>query len=199
MTAEQLCRWLSVHQPVRCVNGLQALALAIVVTASSSCATNHYQGDGRLVDHGAFAATDRYVLDLGHVDLGESGRYTYTIAGLPSVVFATGLEITEAEPNVNPLQRPPHPGRVRLTVQTAEQETVISDEGPLNSWLWSFGRGEAKSFLYRAKNKADLGDRRSGTTFTPKSGAKYLVTLDVLEAQTTPRPTRLVLKGGGWK
>jgi len=189
------------------------LASVGAVTLCSACVVSDFQGDGRLIDHGPFAAKDRYVLDLGPVDLGRTGKYTYTMTHFPAIDFVVGFEIIEAEPNRGG-NRPSHEGRIRLLMETSTHEIVISEDSALSSWTWSFALGNLESFLYW-KGKEHWITNKDGTTspvsdgvrtdegwgsfFLPRPNITYQLTLEVLEAQAQPRPTRLLMRGGGWK
>jgi len=202
------------HFFIERIRASRILTPIVVATLFSACVTSDYQGDGKLVNHGPFAAKDRYVLDLGPVDLARTGKYIYTMGNLPGDRFAIGLEIVEAEPNRSTGNRPPHSGRIRLLLETSNHEIVVSEDSDLKSWIWSFGRGDLKSFLYRTgeeywvsskdgtSHTVHVGVRTDegwGTFFSPRPDIKYQLTLEVLEAHAQPRPTRLLLKGGGWK
>jgi hypothetical protein len=196
---------------------LTRLTLTLATITSSvvtlGCASWTYQGDGRLRDSGPLAARHRYVLDLGPIDLGRTGKYTYTMTNLPAADFAVGLEIVEAEANLT-MNRPTHSGSVRLLLETSNREIVISEGSPLKSWVWSFTRGQFESFLYRTGEEHWITNK-DGTTspvadgvridegwgsfFLPRPEITYQLTLEVLEAQAQPRPTRLLVRGGGWK
>lgn len=154
----------------------------------ASCTTIDYQGDGKFVDRGPFEGTDRYVVDLGVVDLGKAGQYKYVVGNLPPVQFFAGLEILENKPNV-PRQRPPHGGRIRLLLETENGQRVFGVDAPLDEWGWSFRNNEPRSFLHQG----------SGSSFLPRSGAKYRLALEVVEPQPQARPARLLVKGGGWQ
>ena len=190
------------------------LATVAAVVVSSGCAGWAYQGDGKLRDSGPLASHDRYVLDLGPIDLGRTEKYTYAMTNLPADSFAIGLEIVEVEANRSTQNPPPHTGRVRLLLETPNHEIVVSEDAPLRYWIWSFVLGDFKSFLYRA-GKEHWITNKDGTTspvadgvrtdegwgsfFLPRPEITYQLTLEVLEAQAQPRPARLLLKGGGWK
>lgn len=166
----------------------------------ASCSAVNFQGDGAFVDRGPLAAKDRYIVDLGKVDLTKIGQHKYSIGNLPSVPFATGLEIRESSPNVDPRRRPLHVGRVRLLLESEEGQMVFAEDAPLSDWAWTYDRGESESFLYRAgKGAGPALDRAAGSLFVPRSGAKYRLTFEVVEPQPSARPTRLLLKGGGWQ
>ena len=177
----------------------RAAAVLWLLACLASCATGNYQGDGELVDRGPLVGTDRYVVNLGGLDLGKTGQFKYMVGNLPPVPFVVGLEIVEEKPNF-PRKRPQHAGRVRLMLETEEGQKVFSEDARLSDWVWSFVDHEARSFLFRVgKRGRPLPDQASGSTFVPRSGAKYRLTLEVVEPQSSPRPARLLLKGGGWQ
>ena len=173
--------------------------LLCVLTLLVSCTTINYQGDGKFVDRGALEGTDRYVVDLGAVDLGKTGQYKYSIGNLPPILFGIGLEIAESQPNFAG-KRPSHGGRVRLLLETEGGQRVFSEDAPLDDWVWSFVNHEPRSFLYRAgTGPRPSPEQGSGSSFIPKSGTKYRLTLEVVEPQPSPRVARLLIKGGGWQ
>ena len=165
-----------------------------------SCSSINFQGDGEFIDRGPLAAKDRYVVDLGSVDLSKIGRYKYSIGNLPLVTFATGLQIRESAPNVDPRKRPLHTGRVRLLLESEGGQMVFAEDALLGDWVWTYDRGEYESFLYRAgKGTGPSVDQGSGSLFVPRPAAKYRLTFEVVEPQSSARPARLLLKGGGWQ
>src|SRR6266508_2560825 len=94
------------------------LAIVAAVVVSSGCAGWAYQGDGKLRDSGALASHDRYALNLGAIDLGRTGQYTYTMSNLPAADFVIGLEIVEVEANRFTGNRPVYSGSIRLLLET---------------------------------------------------------------------------------
>jgi len=134
--------------------------------------------------------------------------------GLPNVEFTVGLE-REASPVWGTRNSPPHPGTIRLTVESEDHRIVIAEEQSLESWTWTYGLGEYDSFLYRRgeEKKISLGqgavryeplgvkaDGGWGTYFTPQTSTRYTLMLDVLEPQPAPqRPVRIILLSRGWK
>jgi hypothetical protein len=200
---------------VRPLRSLMRTRLALIAASSSfalAC-TAGYTGDGTFVDHGPLAATDRYILDLGPVDLTQMAQYRYRLAGLPNDQMVAGIEVIEAEPNVD--TRPNHPARIRLKVESAARQVVILEEDPLNSWAWSYGLRDPKSFYYRSGQTQEVPIRSGvttsrrmgekpdggwGTYFTPRKNTTYTLTLDVFGSESSPsRPARLKISGGGWK
>ena len=192
-------------------------ATIIIATFATSSITAgcglFYFGDGRLIDRGYFS-TPQYELDLGPVDLTRVSTYTYRLVGLPEVRMTIGFEIIETKPNSSIGQRPSHPSVVRLEVKNSDNGTAVSEYGSLDSWVWSYGEHDPVSFLYRRGEEKEIRlengmthyqwvgvktDGGWGTYFTPTRMTTYTLTLNVVEAQQPPqRPTRLLLRGGGW-
>lgn len=172
-----------------------------------------YSGDGRLTDHG-WLATPRYELDLGSVDLTSPSKHLYYLVGLPDTEMVIGLETIEAA-RIKDNERVSNPAVVLLELKNSDQTTVVSAFGPLNSWVWSYGRDMPVAFLYMRgeEREVPLGnnsfrlervganqDGGWGTYFTPTGTVTYTLALNVVEAQPPPqRQVRLLLRGGGWK
>jgi hypothetical protein len=71
------------------------LGCGVLAIALTGClAGMFYSGDGRLIDHGPTAFDQRYVLDLGSVDLRKTGKVQYHLGKLPNVPFNVGLDIS---------------------------------------------------------------------------------------------------------
>jgi len=196
------------------IRATRILALVALATLTSACVVSAFRGDGKLIDHGPFAARHRYVLDLGPVDLSRTGKYTYTMSNLPATEFVVGVEIVEAEVYQSMENQPAHSGSIRLLLETSNHAIVMSEDGSLKSWERSFTKGNFETFLYRSgeirwiSNKDGTTspvregvrtDEGWGSSFLPRPEITYQLTLEVLEAQAQPRPTRLLFKGGGWK
>ena len=162
----------------------------LLAAALTGCvAASQYSGDGRLVDNGAGAATDRYVLDLGAISLTNPGSTTYTLAGLPSTDFVVGIELRGSASNVES-------GSINPTVAmvlTDGSKTVMSKKASLRDWTWSIHAPGNYAFVY--------GREQASTNFTPSPGKRYKLTV------TTEQPDRsavnyqaaLVAKSAGWK
>jgi hypothetical protein len=191
------------------------MAVATIALLVASCYNaSSYEGDGRLIDHGWSDANAHYVLDLGAIDLSRVGTAAFRMHHLPELEFTVGLDVNET-PHKDFSEVRPHPGNIRLTLETADHRTVISESGPMESWTWSYGLGSPRSFVYRrgAQKEVSLGqgvsrydriDTKSdagwGTYFTPRSTEYYLLTVSVLEPSALPSTsTRLALSTSGWK
>lgn len=187
-----------------------AAPCAAVILLSGCFHAAFYSGDGRFTDNGILAYSNRYVIDLGAIDLSTSGTYTYKLSGLPCARFTVGINVTEDKPNR--LFGVVHYGAsVRVHLQTAEGETVILEEGSLDSWTRSYGIGDRISHLYqRGETKEILlpgGGSRSellgikasggwGSYFNSEFEKTYRLTLEVLVSEKSAnRPARIALVG----
>jgi hypothetical protein len=190
-----------------------AVTGAIFVTILAGCATS-YVGDGQLADHGPFAAKDRYVVDLGPMDMMRTGARQYVLGNLPRERFVIGLEIADLRPNQPGVERSKRDGQVRLLLEGPGHSTVIQENEKLGLWTWSFVQGETKSFLYREGQQswvrleggAMTGTRQDlredegwGSFFSPRPNVEYRLTVEVVEPMSRPASARLLVKGGGWK
>ena len=177
-----------------------ALAFSILLTACSP----QYSGDGVLSDAGVFSA-DRYLLDLGPVDLAHSNETTYRLSNLPEERFTLGLLIsgtTGSEPLyfAKPLRTP-----IRIEMRNERGELVMAASGALSDWVWSGSSGELqRSFVYRRaqdSGRVQLADQGSGTYFHPRKSASYVLKVSVLgnDPAATAFHATLRMRGGGWK
>lgn len=186
--------------------------LAAVMSLTACYRASSYSGDGRLTDYGWWELEgNRFVLDLGPVDLSVPSRHSYRLSNLPNAEFTAGVEIVEAEPNLIGSARPAHPSVVRLELTTSNNEVAIIEEGPLDIWVWSYGVGGMESYLYRRGEAKEvplgggtttserLGVKAAkgwGSYFTPEESTTYFLTFEVLDSRSeTKRPARLVLYG----
>jgi hypothetical protein len=184
-----------------------ALGVALLLAARPPLA---HEGDGAFTDNGAQAPHSRYVLDLGPVDLGKPGRHEYRFGHLPGTEFAIGLRLA---PRRGKSGAPPAVA-VRVTLENEKDELVVHAEGRLADWLWSeaddawfvYQRGQQTHVAVapRATRPQRIGLRADGgwgTYFTPRTGARYRLVIDVARADAEERPAgaRLLAVAGGWK
>jgi aminoglycoside 6'-N-acetyltransferase len=184
-----------------------ALFVAAMLAAGAPLA---HEGDGAFADNGAHAPHSRYVLDLGPVDLGKPGRHEYRFGHLPGTEFAIGLRLA---PRRGKSGAPPAVA-VRVTLENEKDELVVHAEGRLADWLWSeaddawfvYQRGQQTHVAVapRATRPQRIGLRADGgwgTYFTPRTGARYRLVIDVARADAEERPAgaRLLAVAGGWK
>jgi hypothetical protein len=168
-----------------------ALLFAAVLLGSCS-AEGRYAGDGQLIDHGPGAANERYVLDLGTLDLANVQQMQLRMSSLPATEFVAGVQV---EP-VEPLARLPEDfgaAVVSMRLADADGATVISISKPLREWTRSESVDRPEYFFYVRDD--------SPTRFTPVKGQSYSLTVTVSPAPVAEAPvqTRILLKSGGWK
>ena len=197
----------------------RTVSLFIVVFVAGlvleGCLRQHlYQGDGRFVDVGPTAAIDRYILDLGPVNISDRGVYRYSIARLPSVEMIIGFDVIA--PGDEQLRKS-RPLDALVEVILIRGQVVIHERERLAQWTWSSSSSEeSRAFVYRRGDVRErslesgvIGFERLGVKadggwgnyFRPRSGERYLLTLSVLEPARVDQHyvVRLLVKGGGWK
>lgn len=173
------------------------LIVGIVIFMLTGCySESDYSGDGKLVDKGPFASIDRYVLNLGSVDLNKIGRTTYRIANLPSKNFIAGIDFHAGLGNQKIIANKKINTFVSLTLLDSAGEKIFNKKERLVNWTWAQRRSEL--------TKAFICGRGSGlqeTYFAPKPHAEYILTFTVLQIDPN-KPKHyaaLVLKSNGWK
>jgi hypothetical protein len=154
---------------------------------------SHYSGDGQLIDNGPTAATDRYVLNLGPIDLARSGTKTFRLANLPEANFVTGVEISVASGDraanatrrANPV--------ISLELSGPEGKVLFTKKSALDAWTWSVPASGLPAFVY--------GREEPRTYFNAAPKTAYTLTLNVLEPDRseTKYTALLMMKSGGWK
>jgi hypothetical protein len=175
---------------VRCP-WLIRVVLTICAALLSGCPVTKYSGDGVLLDSGAAVASDRYVLDLGVVDLTRRDKKTFRIAGLPKSSFVVGLEINAAADQSALKDRSPN-ATVSISL-LADGKVGFSRTAPLRSWTWSVPAGAQRAFVY--------GREEPATYFDARSTAEYTLTVEVVEPDQSGSQyaAKLLAKSGGWK
>lgn len=173
--------------------GLLLSSIIVFSTIVTGCyRVSRYTGDGQLIDNGMNAATNRYVLNLGQIDLTQQGVQIFRIVGLPNINFGAGLEMIAFDNGsivewgtVNPT--------LAIKLTDPDGRCVFMREAPLNIWTWSVRVGESRAFVY--------GRDSSKTFFDANSNVEYTLTLQVIEPDHSQlRYTALLmLKSGGWK
>lgn len=148
-----------------------------------------YSGDGRLVDNGPLAATDRFVLHLDEITL--SGPYTaaYTMKDLPAEEFTIGFQVEPGTVGVRNSLR-----EVEVSMRLREGEkTVFEHQRQLGGWTWTVPAHEEWTFAYLQNG--------GGTTFLPKRQLSYGLTISMQPKGDFDSVKRfaLVAKAGGWK
>lgn len=184
------------------------LAVCTFVVQGAGCASATYSGDGQLLDRGPLAGHDRYVLNLGSIDLSKQSSHKFRVAGLPSERMTIGLEVNDkgaAAPTATPI--------IRIALESADKATVVEEEGPLGSWQRSRNSVDPTSFYYRrgTMRYVDVGngasrpehvgekaDRGWGSSFVPRQGGSYILSVEVVQGHPSASGNvRLLIKGGG--
>jgi hypothetical protein len=170
----------------------QIFACLLCMTLLSACsASDKYSGDGRMVDNGVTAANERYVVELGYVDLTKIGSHTFRIAGLPKANFVIGLQIPVVTTN----------GAEAAATTTADvsikligptQEIIVDVAGPLSEWTWSGPLHATSNFIYKREPLKSYFDA------TPSTEYHLRVDVRTVDRATGTRAL-VVLKSGGWK
>ena len=168
--------------------------IVIVMVASFGCYdTEEYSGDGTLVNNGINAATDRYVLKLGMINIDKECSSSYRISNLPSLNFVFGFNIIyngteefDFNPDIfNPL--------VSLQLEDSLGNIVFHKKSRLNSWTWSIPSNEKEAFVY--------GRGDPGTYFVPSPKSTYVLNYKTIEPfqRWKEYSIELFAKSGGWK
>jgi hypothetical protein len=176
------------------IRSLWLVALFATAAVLAGCdSVAQYSGDGKLIDSGPSAATDRYVLDLGPVSLKGESSAKFRLVNLPKVDFVIGIELKVAGMPASSLEKSSINPTVSIKLVGPDGKTVVAKQGKLTEWTWSVQTPGNHAFVY--------GRETPGTHFTPDPRAQYELTLNVREADRsgTDYTARLVAKSGGWK
>ena len=168
--------------------------LLLLAAFCSGCEQSQtYLGDGKLVDNGASAATDRYVLDLGPIALKERGSKSYRIERLPSTRFAVGIQVRPASKSAQELEAKPIDATVSVSLTGPKGETVFADESTLRTWTWSVPATGDHAFLYR--------EGKGATFFSPVPEGRYELKIAVKtpDSGKARYDAFVMMKSGGWK
>lgn len=164
------------------------IAMSLMAVGCDSVA--QYSGDGKLIDNGPAAATDRYVIDLGPVSLKAPMSATFKLQNLPKENFVIGIELRA------PAGSRATQGEITPVVSIAlleDGKALVTKEAKLDEWTWSVHSPGDYAFVY--------GRGQPGTYFTPIAGKRYELTFRVKEPDrgSANYTASLVAKSGGWK
>ena len=163
-----------------------------------------YTGDGQFTDRGGKSSFHRFRLDLGDLDLNESGKHEFTLSGLPAVGFYAGLALDLQHPfDVAARPNDSKPDwfsdvKVKMTLtDTATGEKVFAYELPLSQYTWTNVGPQPKwSLLY---NRGDFKPANENSTFTPKEKGEYKLTVEINSDTDEAVPAVLLVQGGRGK
>lgn len=171
--------------------------IGVVIFMFTGCySESDYSGVGKLTDNGPSAATDRYILDLGTVDLSKIGTTTYRIANLPAANFVAGIDFSVESINQEIISNNNLNTSVSISLADSNGEEIFNKNGRLANWSWARKRIEpTKAFIYGS------GSGLEQTYFDPKPHAEYVLKFTVLKIDSThiKHEATLKLKSGGWK
>jgi hypothetical protein len=176
------------------MNNTAKYILAISMLSIIGCEpASQYSGDGQLVDKGSFAATDRYVLNLGSVDLTQQTTKTFRLSNLPEENFVVGIEVDDHTHNRAVIDKQQLNANVMLELTNAKGKVIFTKKAPLNTWTWSVPVVGSQAFVY--------GRGNPDTYFDATLNTEYMLTISVLDVESskTKYSARLLLKSGGWK
>jgi hypothetical protein len=123
--------------------------IAMIAILSYCYSKSYYSGDGELIDNGPLAATDRYVLELGIVELNKKGIYTFKINNLPTVNFVIGIEIQVSPKHQSVLENQNVKPIISLELLNPQNMQVIHNQSSLDTWTWSVKGMGNTAFVYR--------------------------------------------------
>ena len=166
----------------------------VLAAILSSCySSSRYSGDGHLVDNGPFAATDRYVLDLGAIALNKQGTSTYRIENLPAENFVIGIEIQVTSEQRTVIESKSIKPTISIELLGPQGESIIRDQSSLDTWTWSVRAMDNTAFVYRRDQPE--------TFFTPIKNRRYELKVGIVQSYLSDSKysARLLAKSGGWK
>jgi hypothetical protein len=151
-----------------------------------------YDGDGQFVDRGPAAATERYVLDFGPIDLSRETEERFRMRNLPPVEFAVGIQLERPDRQRIDLQDSAISAALSMDLKDERDGPVLHVSKPLRAWTWSNRPIATDYFLYVRDTQ--------GSYFTPEKDREYVLTVRVTEADSgAPLRANVVMKSGGWK
>lgn len=166
--------------------------VASVLALAGCDAAGSYRGDGKLIDNGILAATDRYVLELGPARLESASTSAYHIENLPDEEFVLGIKVTRPPRAASFMNDRPIHVVVALELKDQDGAIIMRREGLLDEWTWNIPATDDWAFIY--------GREAPSTFFNPKRGALRL-TVAVLrpDPNATVYTPMIVARTGGRK
>jgi hypothetical protein len=163
-----------------------------VVTAFAGCTKPvHYVGDGRFIDNGWSAATERYVLELGPVEVAHTGTTEFNMTGLPPMYMVVGLQVPGRVAS-SPEGETKTPADISVELVQLPDDPVLLLTGALRHWNRAEADGGATTFFYQRQASRSYFDA------FPENHYRLRVTVNTPDP-AVPSGTFVVLKTGGWK
>lgn len=145
--------------------------------------------DGRVLDQGPGAASDRYQVQLGQVDLANSISKEFGLCKLPDdVPLLVGVAVTLSAkaPSPQGAREVVDPDAMMvIELKNSDGQLLLSHRGRFRSWIWSGPHGNEVFVYQRGTFFADSRERYS--LHVQATGCKCALL------------GRLVIQGGGWK
>jgi hypothetical protein len=162
-----------------------------------------YTGDGAFKDHGKRAASMRYVVDLGAIDLEADKEYTFSLSGLPATGLTAGICLDLQhyfETKGAAHGKPEWFDKVKVTmvlIELGSNKEVFKIEEPLSRYTWTNGSPKpATSFLY---GRGAAASEAASSSFESGAPNAYQLTIKVESETEDAVPGSIILYGGGWK
>ena len=174
--------------------GLIIMMMVFVGMMTNCYSVASYSGDGRLIDNGSNAATDRFILDLGTINLDKQNTQIYLMNNLPLESFVIGIKINVPSENSIVIEKQSINATISIELLGSKDESVIKVQSPLNTWTWSVSSNDVNTaFIYKYQ--------KPDTYFTPIKNGQYKLKVVVVQPDLNKvkYEARLLLKSGGWK
>ena len=180
---------------MRMTNAVMAVA-ASLAAAGCMMSERNYVGSGRLYDAGPFTLGDRYVVELGGIDLRTAGSATFQLGNLPQEPLTVGLDLwfPNVQRSIELMGLRPIYGVVNFDLRTAEGIPIFRDEASLyKDAAWSASTPVThQAFVYSLRKR---------TMFVPEPGRAYSLVVTVVQEDRGPAMYEAVAvaRGGGWQ
>ena len=194
-------------------NFTRAAIFATMALALSGCpglAGLTYRGDGHLADHGVFAYSQRYEIDLGAIDSTTTGSRSFNLAGLPHAQLYVGVEVVKTQSDPTESLKKSLNGQFSIVMTNGNGEVVMNERGQIQEWD-AFGGIGFRNTMFSRRGKAievplpgggtqgkPIGLKPSGgwgTVFDSEPNDRYELTVEILEPIRPSVPTRVVIVG----
>jgi hypothetical protein len=183
--------------------------LLLLSTILGGCSS--YEGDGRFKDHGVFASHQRYVIDLGRIDLTQREQREFNFAKVPAETFTFGLKLYGAKWDQKNIS-----AKVRLVLVNEKGETIFNFVETISKWTWSgsslhenevfaYGSGKSRETVLRpgvfTYEPIGVGpDGGWGTYVSMRTDGRYKLIFENVVPDPNAKVVAVLMgTGGGWK